>query len=464
MKTKLSIVIFFTFFITSISLAQNTGGSENPDSLSFTFADTTQNLQVNGSMVVDSSLTVKDSVVMEDNLHIYEKLQLEKDAHLKKDVYVGNEIKVEGDVYLMKNVYVQENLKVEGNTILQKNATIRKKLNVEGNAIFEKNALIEKELKVNGESNLVGIATFYNKINFLNISDIDPLSFNNIEDSTNQNIVPKILFVDQNGEVQKGEDEVLKSLIYQPKLCNEPIAGILNYSPTWANGPNKIFLAECPSAAKVGIGTSNPSHKLHTVGDVLFTGTLQVGKNVGIGGLPSTFSMLKVNNPAAATGIEVDMSNNTVDYQKLLYMKYAHEETELIKIENASTGHIPFILESSGRLVISNETEKILQLEPSGLLRARRIRVDSDTWADFVFDKNYKLMSLNELEQYVVTENHLPNVPSAQDVIQNGVDLVEMNKILLQKVEELTLYLMDQNKQVQEQKSRIEELEKTIKN
>jgi hypothetical protein len=347
-------------------------------------------------------MTVKDSVVMEDNLHIYEKLSLEKDAYLRRDVFVGNKLVVDSESYFNGNAY------------------------------------------------------FNQKVILYNLDLLDSMTIASFGDSLSVSDKPDILFVDENGEVKKGEGGILKSLLYQPKYCNEPtMAAYANFSPTWANGPNKIFLAECPPTAKVGIGTSNPTHKLHTAGDVLFTSALQVGRNVGIGGLPSTFSMLKVNNPAAATGIEVDMSTNTVDYQKVLYMRYAHEETELIKVENATTGHIPFILESSGRLVISNETEKILQLEPSGLLRARRIRVDSDTWADFVFDKNYKLMPLNELEQYVVTENHLPNVPSAQDVIQNGVDLVEMNKILLQKVEELTLYIINQEKRLNQLASQV---------
>lgn len=276
MKTKFTLLLIFTLFFLSSSFAQNT--SQNPDSLNVEFNDTTQNLQVNGSMIVDSSLTVKDSVIMEDNLHIYEKLQLEKDAHLKKDVYVGNEIKVEGDVYLMKNVYVQENLKVEGNTFLQKNATVRKKLDVEGNATFEKNAYIQKELKVDGESNLIGVASFYNKINFLNLNYVDPSLYSYTEESTNQNPILNILFLDQNGEVQKGEGDILKSLIYQPLPptfnCINPITGAVP-NPTWANGPSKIYVA-CPDDARVGIGTNSPKAKLDVRGTT-YTTKLAIG-------------------------------------------------------------------------------------------------------------------------------------------------------------------------------------------
>jgi hypothetical protein len=416
MKTKFALFVIFNVCIYGISFCQNTGG-ESPDSLSITFIDTTQNLQVNGSIVVDSSLTVKDSVIMEDNLHVYEKLTLEKDALLRENVYVGNSLQVAGESY----------------------------------------------------SN--GDAYFNQKVILNNLDAIDSLAFEPTNDEAAATNQLKVVFINAEGVLEKGNSSDLQSMVYFGKACNEVIgADGVPYmvetppDPTWQNGPNKLFLAECPNLAKVGIGTSNPTHKLHTVGNVLFTKTLQVDGNVAIGTQPSSFSMLKIKNPGASAGIEVDMSTNTVDYQKLLYMRYAHEETELIKVENASTGHVPFILESSGRLVISNETERILQLETSGLLRARRIRVDADSWADFVFDKNYKLLALTELESFITNEKHLPNVPSEKEVIQNGVDLLEMNKILLQKVEELTLYLIDHNKQLQAQKIKIEELEETLKN
>ena len=385
MKTKISILLFFTLLLTSFSYAQTTGGGETPDSLSFTFADTTQNLQVNGSIVVDSSLTVKDSVVMQDNLHVYEKLQLEKDAHLRKDVYVGNTLKVVGESYFNGNAFLNQ------------------------------------------------------KVFIPNLSELDDFESK------------YILFTKEDGLVEKKLVFDVLAEIYKSPCKTDANGDVPN--PTWQNGLNKIF-TPCPEV-NVGIGTSTPTHKLHTIGNGYFTNTLQIDQNVAIGTQPSAFSMLKVKNPSASAGIEIDMSENTSAYQKLLFMQYTQDETELIKIQNTSTGQIPFVLESNGKLVISNETEKILQLDPNGILRARRIKVDTDTWADFVFDKNYKLMPLSEVEQYVVTENHLPNVPSAKEVIQNGVDLVEMNKILLQKVEELTLYIISQEKRLNQLASEV---------
>ena len=94
-------------------------------------------------------------------------------------------------------------------------------------------------------------------------------------------------------------------------------------------------------------------------------------------------------------------------------------------------------------------------MDNAGTLYSRRVLVNLDTWPDYVFEKNYTLPTLKAIEHYIQENGHLPNVPSAAEVTQNGLDLGEMNKILLQKVEELTLHLIDQDK-------RIAELEKAL--
>ncbi|MFA6401710.1 MAG: hypothetical protein WCX31_08810 [Salinivirgaceae bacterium] len=83
-------------------------------------------------------------------------------------------------------------------------------------------------------------------------------------------------------------------------------------------------------------------------------------------------------------------------------------------------------------------------------------------WPDFVFDDGYRLNSLAEIETFIKENNHLPDVPSAADVKENGVNLGEMNKILLQKVEEITVYLIELDKSNKELKQRNQELESRI--
>lgn len=79
-------------------------------------------------------------------------------------------------------------------------------------------------------------------------------------------------------------------------------------------------------------------------------------------------------------------------------------------------------------------------------------------WADFVFDKNYKLRPLSEVETYIKANNHLPEIPSTADVNKNGIDLAETQALLLQKVEELTLYVIEQNKKIEKLEGKVRKL------
>jgi hypothetical protein len=102
---------------------------------------------------------------------------------------------------------------------------------------------------------------------------------------------------------------------------------------------------------------------------------------------------------------------------------------------------------------------------------ANTIGITATPWPDYVFENDYKLLSLEEVEDHINEKGHLPNVPSAKDVEEEGsFSLGEMNKKLLEKVEELTLYLIEQNKQLKEQQlqlkkqnQRIKDLEKEMK-
>lgn len=94
------------------------------------------------------------------------------------------------------------------------------------------------------------------------------------------------------------------------------------------------------------------------------------------------------------------------------------------------------------------------RLAVKGAIRADRVKVYT-TWADFVFEDNYQLPTLQEVEQHIKQNGHLKDIPSAKEVEQNGIELGEMNKKLLQKVEELTLYVIEMNKELQAVKSQL---------
>ena len=70
-------------------------------------------------------------------------------------------------------------------------------------------------------------------------------------------------------------------------------------------------------------------------------------------------------------------------------------------------------------------------------------------WADYVFDKNYKLQDLKSLDEYIQKNKHLPNIPSAEEMVNNGLDVGEMDALLLSKIEELTLYVIELKKELE---------------
>ncbi|MDB5283153.1 MAG: hypothetical protein JWO06_2228, partial [Bacteroidota bacterium] len=83
------------------------------------------------------------------------------------------------------------------------------------------------------------------------------------------------------------------------------------------------------------------------------------------------------------------------------------------------------------------------------------LKTDGTNWSDYVFDKQYKLMSIEDLERYVKKNKHLPNVPSAKEVATEGIDLGSMDARLLEKIEELSLYVIAQQKEIEKLKKHI---------
>jgi hypothetical protein len=98
------------------------------------------------------------------------------------------------------------------------------------------------------------------------------------------------------------------------------------------------------------------------------------------------------------------------------------------------------------------------KLTVNGKIHATEVIVDLAIPADYVFKPTYKLMPLHEVEQFVKTNSHLPEIPSATEITKNGLSMGEMQNKLLQKVEELTLYMISQQKTIDQQQAQIKEL------
>lgn len=109
---------------------------------------------------------------------------------------------------------------------------------------------------------------------------------------------------------------------------------------------------------------------------------------------------------------------------------------------------------SNGNVGIGTATPNE-KLSVNGMIRSKEVKVEVANWPDYVFEKSYTLPTLPGIEKFIHEKGHLPGIPTAAEVNQNGIELGEMNKKLLQKIEELTLHLIEQNKMIKTQNSQI---------
>ena len=118
------------------------------------------------------------------------------------------------------------------------------------------------------------------------------------------------------------------------------------------------------------------------------------------------------------------------------------------KQDASQTGnHSSALLQVNGDVVVGSST-------------SANIYVTQNYWADFVFDKNYALMPLNEVENFYNENHHLPNVPTTKEIQENGNNLGQTDAVLLQKIEELTLYMVKQQKEIETLKKQVEQTKK----
>lgn len=116
---------------------------------------------------------------------------------------------------------------------------------------------------------------------------------------------------------------------------------------------------------------------------------------------------------------------------------------------------------TAGHVGIGTAPRSLQMLAVAGEIIATRVRVEEQpNWPDYVFNEDYRLPSLEEVQEHIEAHGHLINIPSAADVAANGMDLGEMNRLLLEKVEELTLYLLQQDQELKALQTQISTLEK----
>ncbi|MDC6390951.1 hypothetical protein PP182_19855 [Maribacter sp. PR1] len=137
----------------------------------------------------------------------------------------------------------------------------------------------------------------------------------------------------------------------------------------------------------------------------------------------------------------------------------AEPETGTAGLWNQNGSNIHF---NMGNVAIGTTDAGNDMLAVNGNIRAKEVKVESANWPDYVFTEKHKLLTIEEIQKYIQEKGHLPNIPSANEVRANGIKLGEMDRLLLEKIEELTLYIIKQEKKQIELENKLELLKSKL--
>jgi hypothetical protein len=232
----------------------------------------------------------------------------------------------------------------------------------------------------------------------------------------------------------------------------------------WTTSGNNIYATNFSNF--VGVGTPTPAAKF-------------VVSNWGYGGLElSPTGGLGGGSAIGAYDRSANAYEDITLYAKSYHFWTSESNSELMTFKNSNVGigtatpaaklDVAGNIYSSGKVMIgvTNPSAPLLNnyslaVNGSALFTKAVVKLNSG-WPDYVFSKNYELPTLASIEKYINENSHLPGVASAKEVEKNGVDLGDNQAVLLKKVEELTLYMIDMDKKMQQVLKENEEMKKKI--
>jgi len=202
-------------------------------------------------------------------------------------------------------------------------------------------------------------------------------------------------------------------------------------------------------SGNVGIGTSAPGMPLHVYGtspddDVIFEGDYP-------------FLIFDASGSSNNSGFIFEEAGSDKAW---IWHDGANDRLRFTTDDGSTRNDL--VIANNGNIGIgtSNPTEK---LTVNGHVKCREVYVTTTNWPDYVFDNDYNLMSLNDVETYIKLNKHLPGIPCVSEVNSEGLKVGEMNEMIIKKLEEMTLYLIEQEKQIRALKKENELLKSKIR-